>query len=195
MSFLDDYDRLAQTIQDPVQLATQQAGLTRQWLTARTDEMFAELRYKRPIFVAPRLACVAAHADVREVLQNDRVFSVRPYVVRMERTTGAFFLGMEKTAQYEREVSIVRLTAGRDDISRIKQLVATVATHNFAVGQGRLDLVDGYARAAAIVVVQRYFGVPGPSAAVLGNWMRIIFWDIFQNLGDDPAVRQLADVA
>lgn len=43
--------------------------------------------------------------------------------------------------------------------------------------------------------MQSYFGVPGPDDATLLEWVRVLFWDIFQNLGDDPTVRRRADLA
>ena len=197
MGFLSDYEAVAVGIADPKQAAQARAGLVREWLGARPKELFDELREQRPIFLAPGLAIVTRHTDVREVLAQDRVFSVRPYTARMERTTGPFLLGMARTPQYDREVSVLRLACPREDLPTITRLVATWAEEllSEATRKGRLDLVSDYARLVPTRLVARYFGVPGPNERALMGWLRPLFHDIFINLGDDPTVRAAATAA
>jgi cytochrome P450 len=196
MAFLESYDALS-AIGDPTARAREQVALTRTWLKDRVDELFAELRESRPIFVAPGIACVSRRADVLEVLSQDRVFSVRPYASRMERTSGAFFLGMPDSAQRDRELSIMRLALTREDVPAVRDNAAAECAALVAAARpsGRLDLVDGYARVVAARMVGVTFGTPGPDERTLMGWLRPLFRDIFLNLGDDPTVRAAADAA
>src|SRR5262249_20762845 len=145
----------------------------------------------------PGLCVVTRYPDVREVLSHDRVFSVRPYTARMERTTGAFILGMARTGQYDRELAGLRLASDRADLERVAT-IARRAAEDFldaALPRGRLSLAEGYARRVALRVVAEYFGTPGPDEATMGGWLRILFRDIFLNLANDPAVTQAAQAA
>src|SRR5262245_20795433 len=109
MSFLTQFETLAAGGTDPAAVAQQRAKLLSEWLAQRPAELFAELRDRRPNLLTPGLCVVTRHADVREVLAHDRVFTVQPYSARMERTTGPFILGMARTGQYDRELALLRL--------------------------------------------------------------------------------------
>src|SRR5262249_35265167 len=62
---------------------------------------FGILRRVHPIHVTGSIAIVTRYDDVIEVLSRQDVFSVVPiYAARMERTSGAFFLGMDDGPQY-----------------------------------------------------------------------------------------------
>ncbi len=197
MSFLAQYDALATPGADSAAVARERSRLLSEWLDKRAAELFAELRDRRPILLTPGLGVVTRHPDVREVLSHDRVFTVRPYTARMERTTGSFILGMARTAQYDRELAALRLASDRADLDRVAAIAGRAAEEliGAALPGGRLNLADGYARRVALRVVAEYYGTPGPDEATMGGWLRSLFREIFLNLANDPAVTQAAQAA
>jgi len=169
----------------------------KQWLTSTEvlEAVLARLRDLDPIVKVGGSAVVTRHADVLEVLEDSRAFGVsETYGPRMQRTTGAFVLGMEDTPQYQVEASFIRKAVRPHDLPRIRALVLDEATQIIegARAAGRLDAATGYARRLALRMVRDFFGVPGPDSATLGRWMRTIFWDLFLNLGNDEAVAAAA---
>ncbi len=176
-------------------------GLIGDWLTS-ADTMraaTAELRSLMPIVVIGNRAFVTRYDDVREVLANDRAFGVTEvYAEKMARTTGTFFLGMEDTPQYRREVGVARRAVRKDDMGAVASLVAKRArelVERARANGGAFDAVGEFSRLVPLRVLDRYFGVPGPDPDTMKGWMRCIFWDIFLNPGDDEAVREKAGVA
>jgi cytochrome P450 len=190
MTFLSQFDALATPGADPATVARARAGLLTEWIVNRSFELFAELRANRPTLVTPGLCVVTRSPDVREVLANDRVFTVQPYTARMERNTGAFILGMSRDGQYDRELAALHLASDRADAANVAA-IARKSAEGFvkdAQPAGRLNLADGYARRVAYRVIADYYGVPGPDEPTMSGWIRILFRDIFLNLGNDPAV-------
>ena len=153
----------------------------------------AELRSLAPIASVAGWTIVSRYDDVREVLDNDRIFGVTEvYAARMDRTTGAFFLGMENTPQYQREAGIARAAVRAEDARRIGLIVESSARELLAAAKqrgGMFDAVGEFSRAIPIALLREYFGVPGPDPGTMQRWMRYLFWDIFLNQDDDRAVR------
>ncbi len=170
------------------------------WLTGAGMQraVFGFLRRHHPNLMLGKRVLVTQAEDVNEVLKTDAVFGVTEiYAERMEHTTGAFFLGMENTPQYQREASISRRAVRPEDLERIRSMVREHAGQLIALARptGRLDVVNGLARPVALGIVDRFFGVPGPDPETMKRWMRIIFWDIFLNLGNDSDVTARAKAA
>lgn len=158
-------------------------------------ELFAGLRSMMPVVVLPGFAVVTKYADVVEVLRDDLDFGVTEiYAAKMQATSGAFFLGMENTPQYQRESAIARQAARPADLDRIRALVSSTADEliRAAAPSGRLDAVGGFSRLVPARVVSEYFGVPGPDLATQLRWMRTIFWEIFIDFGNSAPVRDAA---
>jgi cytochrome P450 len=196
--FLSEFDALASAGADPSTVARSQAQLLSRWLAERPAELFAELLEGRPTLLTPGLCVVTRAPDVREVLANDRVFNVRPYTARMERSTGAFILGMDRDGQYDRELSALRLAIDRSDLGRVANISRLAAEQlvDGAAPERRINLAAGYARPVAMRVIAQYFGTPGPDAgSTMSGWITSLFRDIFLNLANDPAVRAAADAA
>jgi cytochrome P450 len=145
---------------------------------------------------------VTRFVDVCEVLNREAHFAV-VYEPRMRRITdGAnFFLGMQDSAEYQHDVSIMRLAARREDVAAI--IVPFVAERAEAVVAGAGDRIDVPAVLTLPVIAQmtgRYFGTPGPGEAdsreqALIEWTSIMFWYLFNDLGADPAVEARAMAA
>ncbi|MCZ6860455.1 MAG: cytochrome P450 [Alphaproteobacteria bacterium] len=197
MSFLADYNKLSDDISDPQELAKAQIGLVQLWLSTKTREMFDDLRENDPIFTSPRALIVTKYRDVMEVLHQDKIFSELLYAPRMERISGAFFLGMQNTPQYEREVSIMRFMASRFDLERIRDIVTRSANElvESVKSARRIDVVSQLSRVVPVQFIGDYLGVPGPDDRTMMKWMRALFWDLFANLQNDEDVIRAADEA
>ncbi|AKJ08462.1 putative cytochrome P450 hydroxylase [Archangium gephyra] len=170
------------------------------WLTGAGMQraVFGFMRRHHPNLMWGKRALVTRAEDVNEVLKTDAVFGVTEiYAERMERTTGPFFLGMENTPQYQREATLSRRAVRPEDLEHIRSMVREHAEQLIALARpaGRLDVVNGLARPVAVGLVDRFFGVPGPDPETMKRWMRIIFWDIFLNLGNDADVTARAKAA
>ncbi|HEY9232579.1 MAG TPA: hypothetical protein VIS78_10535, partial [Blastocatellia bacterium] len=138
--------------------------------------LFAGLREHKPILTARGLVIVTRHADVTEVLSQDEHFTVRQiYAAKMERASGAFFLGMDRGEQYTREHTLLR-QATRPEVD-LPRIAAFVSAHTdqlieAARPDGRIDVVNGLFRLVATRLVADYFGVPSPDEVTAMSWHR-----------------------
>ena len=191
-SFLEAYDALAKTGQDPHQIAAAQIGLFQEWVALRPLELFAELRAKRPIFETPGPLVVTRYHDVIEVIDLDEIFSVESYGIGLRRNNEGpnFLLGMDNGPEFEKELAIGRLAIRRDDLPYIRRIVQGIAESLLerARPAGQLEVANQYARLAPTLMVAEYFGVPGPDPETLTSWVQLMLRDIFMNFAGDPAV-------
>jgi len=145
-------------------------------------------------------AIITRHADVTEVLEREADFAV-VYEPRMRAITAGenFFLGMQDSAEYQRDVSLMRLVVRREDVTtRIIPLVAREAEAIVAGAAGRLDLPAQLTGPVPARILAEYFGTPGPSEAEMIRWTTWMFWYLFADLGSDgnvgiPALRHAAE--
>src|SRR5262245_26038781 len=107
--------------------------------------LFNGLRDVKPVLAVHGFAVVTKHADVLEVLSHDEDFTVQQiYAAKMERTSGSFFLGMDRGPQYEREHRLLRMaTDPVGDVARIRDTVRTQAEKLIEAAKpaGRIDAV------------------------------------------------------
>ena len=142
-------------------------------------------------------ALVTRYADVKDVLARNGDFEV-VYAPRMEMITGGenFFLGMQDTARYTRDVANMRLAARREDAGTlIAPLVAREAAALVAGANGRIDVPSGLALPVAARMVAQYFGTPGPGEAAMIDIATTLFWYLFIDLAADPALGARAEQA
>ena len=135
-------------------------------------------------------AVVSRFEDVHEVLNRENDFEV-VYGPKMRRITAGenFFLGMQDSARYTRDVSNMRLAARRDDVPRlITPFVEREASAVVHRADGNLDVPEQLTLPLAARLVGHYFGTPGPSERTLIDWTTIMFWYLFIDLRDDPEV-------
>ena len=147
----------------------------------------------KPTLRIGRRVVVLRHADVVEVLERDGELTVAELTAApMARVNGPFILGMDRSPLYDRERAILQAAVHPEDPERIRATVRRHADELLAPARatGRLDVVQGYARPAAVRLVADYLGVPGPDEATMARWMRDMFYETFLNVGDDPAVRR-----
>jgi cytochrome P450 len=154
------------------------------------------LRRHKPVLKLGAQTFVARYSDVTGVLSDSERFGVTEiYAAKMERATGAFYLGWENTPLYQRESSFTRAAVRPADMARVRNLVTARAGELLlaAKPKGRIDVVSEYARLIPLHIVQTYFGVRGPEhSRVYLRWLRNIFWELFLNLGGDARIAQPA---
>jgi cytochrome P450 len=156
--------------------------------------IFTLLRMIKPILLVENYAVVTRFDDVQEVLSRDDIFQVT-YAEKMEITTGGnnFFLGMQNSPEYERDVSHMRTAIRRDDVaSIIAPFVQDTARRQVASSNGQLDVVPQLGRFVPTRLVAEYFGCPPASETDLAAWATTIFTYLFADVNNDPAVDRAA---
>jgi cytochrome P450 len=116
----------------------------------------------------------------------------------MARITGGenFFLGMQDSPRYTRDVSNMRLVVRRDDVPAIvAPFVAQRASALVEAAGGRIDVPQALSLPVAAGLLDRYFGTPGPSEAEVADWTSSLFHYLFLDLRGDPAVEGKADAS
>ena len=171
----------------------------KQHLTRDPELVFAVLRRVKPVLYlkSKNLALVTRYDDVQEVLSRDDIFLVT-YEQKMRAITGGpnFFLGMQNSPEYERDVVHMRTVIRREDIpSVIAPLVAKTAEELVAASSGPLDVVSQLSKIVPARWVAAYFGCPPPSEQELADWASVIFQYLFADLNNDPAVGKAANDA
>ncbi|MGH6847891.1 MAG: cytochrome P450 [Methylocella sp.] len=135
-------------------------------------------------------ALVTRHDDVMEVLDRNADFEV-VYKPRMEAITGGknFFLGMQDTALYARDVSNMRLAMRRDDVATIVEPRARrLAEKLVAEKAGSIDVPPELSLPVPTAIVTDYFGVTGAPDSDLMDWATLMFGYLFTDIRGDPAV-------
>jgi cytochrome P450 len=158
------------------------------------EPIFAILRRIKPIIVIKNYALVTRFEDVQEVLARDEVFLVT-YGEKMRVVTGGedFFLGMQNSPEYTRDVSHMRSVVRREDIpDRIAPFVQKTANDLVAAAGGQLDVVKQLSKAVPARWIADYFGCPPPSDQQLEAWGSVIFQYLFTDLDNDPKVAAAA---
>ena len=142
-------------------------------------------------------ALVMRFEDVKDVLRRDGDFEV-VYGPRMERVTNGanFFLGMQDTPAYTRDVSNMRLAVRRDDVASIvAPFAARRAGEIVAAAPGRIDVPQELTLRIPAELLGLYFGTPGPSVPELIEWTTLLFWYLFNDLRADADLDRRAEAA
>lgn len=136
-------------------------------------------------------AIVTRYQDVVEVLDRDAEFEV-VYEPKMRAITGSgnFFLGMQDTSLYERDVSNMRLAMRRDDVAAIVEPAARSLAEQLVGKQtNRIDVPkDLSLLVPTTAIVTDYFGITGARNDDLIDWTTSMFWYLFVDLAGDPAI-------
>jgi len=139
-------------------------------------------------------AVVTRFEDVKEVLARDGEFEV-VYGPRMIEITGGqnFFLGMQDTPDYTRDVSNMRIAVRRTDLPSIVQpFAARKAAELVAATRGRIDVPQDLTLRVPTQLLDVYFGTPGPSEREMIAWTTDMFWYLFIDLSADPTLDKRA---
>ncbi|HEX3497312.1 MAG TPA: cytochrome P450 [Methylocella sp.] len=135
-------------------------------------------------------ALVTRHDDVIEVLDRNADFEV-VYEPRMRAITGGenFFLGMQDTALYARDVSNMRLAMRRDDVAAIVEpLARRLAEKLVAEKAGRIDVPPELSLPVPTAIVTDYFGVTGAPDSDFMHWATLMFGYLFTDIQADPVL-------
>ena len=137
---------------------------------------------------------VTRYQDVVEVLDRNADFEV-VYEPKMRAITGGenFFLGMQDTALYERDVSNLRLAMRRDDVAAIVEPAARRLAEQLVAKQtNRIDVPKDLSLLVPTAIVTEYFGITGAENNDLIDWATLMFWYLFIDLAGDPAITSKA---
>ena len=166
--------------------------------------LFAALRAFLPNLVLSRrlvksygnsgTALITRRQDVLDILNRNEDFAV-VYEPRMRKITEGenFFLGMQPSWPYTRDTSAMRLAARRTDVKElILPRASAKAIEYVAASGGSIDLPQDLTLRVPYDMVSTYFGTPGPSEGEMIDWMTIMFWYLFSDLGADPEIERKA---
>ncbi|RMF21995.1 MAG: cytochrome P450 [Cyanobacteria bacterium J083] len=152
------------------------------WALNNTNVTFSLLRTFKPIVIVNNTALITRFADVEEVLSRPNIFGVT-YAEKMGIITNGsnFFLGMNDTAIYTRDVSNMRIVVPRTDLNdRIKPLVENHAQSLVdAAKEGVFDVVKELSELVPCHFSAEYLGVPGNTTAEFVDWNTYMFQYLF----------------
>ena len=168
--------------------------------TSNQRQVFAFLRLVLPNLVLSAqfvkaypntgTAIVSRAEDVIEVLEREADFEV-VYEPKMRAITGGenFFLGMQDSAEYQRDISNMRLVVRRTDVADILvPLAAARSAEIVGAAQGIIDVPAELTRRLPAMLVGAYFGTPGPSEPEIIDWTSKLFWYLFIDLAGNETI-------
>ncbi len=125
---------------------------------------------------------VTMDKDVREVLDNPTVFSVRLYQDKMDNSVGKFMLGYDKQ-EMNKEKPWMRKMMMPEDLAKIAKMTAELTRKSLAESavNGRVELVNAIARRVPIEITRRYFGFEDADLRSLYRWSRATQYSFFHN--------------
>jgi cytochrome P450 len=157
------------------------------WATNNLAFIFGLLRTFKPNLVIKEFALITRFSDVQEALSRPDALGVT-YAEKMGKITGGsnFFLGMNDTPTYTRDVSNMRLVARRDDVAQvIAPMVEKFAHQLVAKADGKIEMVSQLSSIVPCQFSAEYLGVAGPSQQELFDWTSSMFAYLFYP--DNPA--------
>lgn len=137
---------------------------------------------------------VSLATDVREVLDRQDDFAV-VYEPKMRKITGGanFFLGMQDGDEYQRDTSIMRLAARREDVATLVVPQARTAAQKIVAEHPQdIDLPQLLTTIVPAMMVNNYFGISTASVSELTEWATAMFWYLFVDLQGDVEVERKA---
>lgn len=164
--------------------------MVREFMAQDPLGFFKELRESRPVLALPECTLVALYDDVIEVLNLPQVFTVALYGPKM---TPGYLMAHDDDVLHYREKSIMQGLLNRDDLRRVRRMVAETARSILQKAGGRIDAVPDYCRTVPAALVQDYFGLVGIDRKDLMEWSYWAQVDTFYNQPFDlvsPADRQ-----
>ncbi|MCI0598104.1 MAG: cytochrome P450 [Beijerinckiaceae bacterium] len=139
-------------------------------------------------------ALVVRRDDVIELLDRHADFEV-VFEPKMRAITGGenFFLGMQDTALYTRDVSNMRLAVRRDDVALLVEPLARGLAERLVAGKaGRIDVPPELSLPVPAAIVTEYLGVTGAPDTDLIEWATLMFRYLFADLQGDPQLEREA---
>ncbi|HEX8735573.1 MAG TPA: cytochrome P450 [Pyrinomonadaceae bacterium] len=142
-------------------------------------------------------AVVSRWDDVKDVFKRDTEFLIAPLnAPGIEEINGPFVLGMDRSELMLREqrqmyagLAVVDFDAVRAQVQAEAQRILAAARET---GDGKIDVVNGYARLVAARTAVSLFGVSGSTEAEYIRTVRRIFYHAFLNIKADQEIRKKA---
>ncbi|QOJ24317.1 MAG: cytochrome P450 [Gammaproteobacteria bacterium] len=178
-SYLERYDATPDAEKFP---------LVRRWMDTEPLPFFKELRANRPILVTPDCTLVTRFDDVREILKMYKVFTVKPYVPKMDN----YLMMHDDDALHTREKSLMQFMLNRDDLPKVRNLVAEIASGILDDANGKIEIVNSFCRMVPATLVQKYFGLTGAKREDLIEWSYWNQYDTFHNQPFDLVPAELS---
>jgi cytochrome P450 len=178
-SYLERYDATPDAEKFP---------LVRRWMDTEPLAFFKELRANRPILVTPDCTLVTRFDDVREILKMYKVFTVKPYVPKMDN----YLMMHDDDALHTREKSLMQFMLNRDDLPKVRNLVAEIASGILDDANGKIEIVNSFCRMVPATLVQKYFGLTGAKREDLIEWSYWNQYDTFHNQPFDLVPAELS---
>ena len=172
--YLAEYDRAEESDKYP---------LVRQWMMTEPLPFFRQLREQRPILVTPECTLVSHFTDVRDMLQMPKVFTVDLYKPKMGVTAEdpGYLMAHDDDALHYREKSLMQGMLNRDDLPRVRKLIADTGKEILEQANGSIDVVSEYCRMVPATLVQEYFGLDDVDKKDLIDWSFWNQYDVFHN--------------
>ncbi|MGB1237880.1 MAG: cytochrome P450 [Pseudomonadales bacterium] len=168
------------------------------WGVENTQLAFALLRTLKPNVSVGNVGVITRFTDVQEALSRPDIFGVT-YAEKMAAITDGsnFFLGMNPSAHYTRDVSIMRLLfRGRDVSDRIAPLIAQISAQLLEDSRGEVDVIQHLMRKVPARLTAQYIGVDNVEEEALIDWNTLMFRYLFYpNNPPELKARALASAA
>ncbi len=174
--------------------------LVQGWIRTEPLAFFKQLRSERPILETPECTLVAMFEDVRDMLQMPKIFTVDLYKPKMGVTgpDDGYLMAHDDDALHYREKSLMQGLLNRDDLPRVRKMVAETARKIIAEQNGSIELVNQYCRMVPVHLVQGYFGLDGIDREDLIRWSYWNQYDAFNNqpfdMLSDQDYRKIVDL-
>jgi len=172
--YLAEYDSAATADKYP---------LVRRWMMTEPLPFFKQLREQRPILVTPECVLVSKYADIIDLLQMPKIFTVDLYKPKMgvTATDPGYLMAHDDDAIHYREKSLMQGMLNRNDLPRIRALVERASKDILTNANGNIDIVYNYCRTVPAILVQEYFGLDNVDKKDLIEWSFWNQYDVFHN--------------
>lgn len=169
--------------------------LVQKWMKKEPIPFFKQLRRERPILVTPECTLISLFTDIRDVLQMPKIFTVDLYKPKMgvTETEVGYLMAHDDDALHYREKSIMQGLLNRDDLPRVRQLIADAGKKILDDANGKIDIVNNYCRMVPAIMVQEYFGLDGVEKKDLIEWSFWSQYNTFHNQPFDLNPKELSD--
>ncbi len=172
--YLEEYDAAPEAEKYP---------LVQGWIKTEPLAFFKQLRAERPVLQTPECTLVANFTDVRDMLTMPNIFTVDLYKPKMGVTgpDEGYLMAHDDDALHYREKSLMQGLLNRDDLPRVRKMIAKTAERILGESRGKIELVNEYCRMVPVHLVQDYFGLDGIDRKDLIRWSYWNQYDAFNN--------------
>lgn len=170
---------------------------------------FSELRAKRPILKLGKIPMlfpgiknsgtyfISKRKDVVEVFNNPKIFSVKLYNRKMTKAMKSSHMLAEDMTKYNQEKIWLRKLMPKSDYSRIQKIISdetkdTIKKSSKKVSSKdyEIDLIKDISRKVPVMLMDRYFGFPGPDLKTMYRWSETSQENFFHNVLNLPKIKK-----